>query len=292
MKKILFIINPISGVGRQKLIEKHINKSLDTEKFSFEIAYTQYAKHAIEISKQAIVDLYDVVVAVGGDGTVNEVSQGLIDSSTALAIIPTGSGNGLARFLKIPLAIDKAMQTINNCTIKEIDTIRINDTNFVNMAGVGFDGHISHKFAKHGKRGVFPYFKLVVKEFAKYKSKKYTITIDGEKQKKRAFVISFANSSEYGFDAHIAPDALIDDGWIDVCFIDEFPIQAAPALGLRLFTKKMDRAKYSNIVRAKKITIRRKKSIKGHIDGEPMKFGKKVTIKIKPKSLRVITGKM
>ncbi|MCK5538997.1 MAG: diacylglycerol kinase family lipid kinase, partial [Bacteroidales bacterium] len=229
-------------------------------------------------------------VAVGGDGTMNEVSQGLIKTQTTLGIIPTGSGNGLARYLKIPLSIDKAILNINKLDIKLIDTVEINNYHFVNMAGVGFDGHISHKFAEHGKRGVYPYFKLSVKEFFKYKAKKYRIKIDGEKFKKRAFVISIANSSEYGFEAHIAPRAIIDDGLIDVTLIEKFPAHAAPNLGLKLFTKRIEKNKYTQLFRGKKITIKHKNPILGHMDGEPINFGKKLKIKIHEKSLRVIVG--
>ncbi len=286
-KNIFFIINPISGVGRQKTIEKLIDTSLNKNLFTPEIKYTEAPKHAIELSKQA-ANKYDVVVAVGGDGSINEVSRGLINTNTALAILPTGSGNGLARYLKIPLNLKKAVQIINNFNIKEIDTVNINEQKFVSIAGIGFDAHISYKFADYGKRGFVSYVKLVINEFRKYKAQKYHLTIDGNQYEKNAFLISFANSSQFGNNANISPKAKIDDGLIDICFLKKFPVVAAPCLGFRLFNKTIDKSKYIEIIQGKEIKITYPQPLIAHIDGEPVEFQNELNIKINPLSLKII----
>ncbi|MCK5823190.1 MAG: diacylglycerol kinase family lipid kinase [Bacteroidales bacterium] len=289
MKKILFIINPVSGVGKQKNIEKRIEKYLDTTKFSYEIKYTKEAKHAIDISSDS-ADKFDIVVAVGGDGSVNEVCKGLINSNSALAIIPTGSGNGLARYLNIPLKIDKAIKLINKTTIKKIDTAEINNEKFVNVAGIGFDAHVSRIFSNYGKRGPLPYVKIAAEEFPKYRAQNYQITIDGNTLNRKAFLISFANSSQFGNNAYISPDAKIDDGLIDVCIFKNFPIVESPFLAVMLFDKRLDKSKYMEIVKGKEITITHENPIIAHIDGEPVSFGKEVNVKINPQSLNVIVS--
>ena len=287
-RRILFVINPVSGTGRQKTAETIITTHIDNQHIEPHIVYTQKAKHAFELSKEAI-GVFDAVVAVGGDGTVNEVSRALIDTQTALGIIPVGSGNGLAHYLQIPLTIEKAVKVINDFQLMPIDTININNLKYVNVAGVGFDAFISHKFAGYGKRGILSYLKLIIEEFFRYKAKKYKVRIDGKKYKKRAFLITFANSSEFGNNAHIAPKAKIDDGLIDVCFLKKFPLISAPVLGLRLFNKTMDKSKYSKIIRGKEIQVKRKKKpIVAHIDGEPVTFDKKLNIAVNSLSLHVI----
>jgi len=287
MKKILVIINPVSGVGKQKYVEKALNKFIDKERIQYTIEYTNAPGHATEISRKA-VKKFDAVIAVGGDGTINEVSQGLIESDTPLGIIPLGSGNGLARFLNIPLSIEKAIQVINGFRIKTIDTIRINDTKFVNVAGVGFDAIISHKFANSKKRGFISYLKLILNEISHYKGKKFKIWIDGVKIKKKAFLITFANSSQFGYNAHISPSSKIDDGIIEVCLLKSFPFFVAPSLTLRLFNRTLDKSVYSQIYKGKDIRVVHKKNIIAHIDGEPKEFGKELKIKMNPLSLKVI----
>nr|WP_321451887.1 diacylglycerol kinase family protein [uncultured Carboxylicivirga sp.] len=285
--KILFLINPISGIGKQKTIENLLEKDFDTEKGEYEIQYTQYAGHAHELAKDA-VNKFDAVVAVGGDGTVNEVGSALINSKTAMAIIPTGSGNGLARYLQIPLRINRAIQVINHMKIKNIDTLTINGKASLNVAGIGFDAFISHKFANIKERGPIAYMKMIPKEFANYKSQTYTISIEGEKYKLPAFLISFANSSQWGNNVHIAPQAKIDDGLIDVCIIKEFPKFTAPALLISLLDQSLDQRPYDVITRTKKILIECEESMLGHVDGEPVELGTKAEITINHLSLKVV----
>lgn len=285
-RKILFIINPVSGIGRHKSLEEIIHSEMDKENWEVSVAYTNHKGHAIEIS-QNNAGIFDVIVAVGGDGTVNEVGRGLIGSTTALGIIPTGSGNGLARFLKIPFKVNKAVQVLNQLQIKAIDVIKINEYHSLNVAGIGFDAFISHKFANRKNRGPLAYMQLITKEFANYKSSKYRVTIGEKTQVWDAFLISFANSSQWGNNIHIAPQARIDDGLIDVCLIRDFPKVTAPALLISLLDQSIDKNKYDVIVKAPSVTVEHETNLLGHVDGEPVNLGTRVDVEIMPLALKV-----
>lgn len=287
-KRVLFIINPISGLGKHKTIEKSVESEIDKNKVEYRFEYTQYPQHATEIAKLN-VDKFDVIVAVGGDGTVNEVASALVDTNTALAIIPAGSGNGLARHLNIPLKVNKAIHLLNDSKVVKIDSLNINGRISVNVSGIGFDAYISHQFAKTKRRGPLTYVHLITKEFPNYKSDNYTLIIDGFLITTSAFLISFANSSQYGNNVQIAPNAMVDDGYIDVCIIKDFPKYTAPALLLSLFDTTIDRSKFDIIKKAKSIIIEHPETLLGHIDGEPVNFGKRVEITINPLSLNVVT---
>ena len=286
MKRVAFIVNPVSGIGRQNGIEKIIRNEMSPNHWETEIIYTKYKGHAHEIAFGARNN-YDMVVAVGGDGTVNEVGSALIGTDTTLGILPTGSGNGLARYLGMPFKIPKALQVLNYYQRHIIDTIKFNEYFSLNVAGVGFDAHISHKFAKLKNRGPIAYAQLITKEFANYKSSPYTITINDKTQEWDAFLISFANSSQWGNNVQIAPSAEIDDGLIDVCVIREFPKYTAPALLINLLDQSIDRNRYDVVVKAHSIKIQREKPMLGHIDGEPVFLGEEVNVEILPLSLTV-----
>jgi len=286
-KKVLFIINPFSGLGKQNTIDQMISKELNPVDWNWDIAFTKNEGHATVISKEAS-QKYDVVVAVGGDGTVNEVATGLIGTQTVMGIIPAGSGNGLARHLNIPLKVNRALQMFNQYQVMAIDVININNRYSFNVSGVGFDGHISHLFAKEKNRGPLKYIKLITNEFAKYKSRKYRITIDDEVIEHDAFLISLANSTQYGNNVHIAPGAVIDDGLIDVCVIRDFPKVTAPALLLSLFDQTIDQSKYDEIFLCKKVTIESDQDLMAHIDGEAFIAGKRLDVNVMPLALNVM----
>ena len=230
----------------------------------------------------------DLVIAVGGDGTVNETAQGLIGSETALGIIPTGSGNGLSRHLKIPMDPAKAIRILNNYKISSIDTATLNDNLFVSVAGVGFDARVAKEFAKSGRRGFRKYFNIATSAYTHYKPRKYTMVIDGEEITRRALMISFANSSQFGNNTSIDPNAKIDDGFIDVCIVSKVPYWKTLFLAPLLFMKRFDRTSYVEIIQAKEVELVRKKGKSGHVDGDPFVAGKNVHLKIQPLSLKVI----
>ena len=286
-KRILFIINPKAGTKNKAIAEKAIRNYIDYDKFEPDFCYTDYQGHARELSLKEI-NSYDIIAAVGGDGTVNEIASALSKTDKMLAIIPLGSGNGLARFLKIPQNIKKAVSTINQSNSKKIDTIEINNKFCVNVSGIGFDAHIGNKFQSSDKRGLIKYTKLVIKEFFGYKPENYKLNIDGTEIERNAFLISFANSTQFGNNAHIAPKAEIDDGIIDVTVINKFPKYHSLNLAYRLFAKTLHNSKYIDIYKAKEIKLENNKNIIAHIDGEPVEFNGDVYFKINDKSLQVI----
>ncbi len=286
-KKIRFIINPKSGTRKNKNIEKLISKHLDSKKYDYEIIFTKSANHATLLSQQAVLLNYDLVVAVGGDGTINETAKSLVDSDTILGIIPIGSGNGYSRHLKIPQQIDKAILSIFNSECKLVDTLRINNEFFLAVAGIGFDAHIAKIFANSKKRGFWSYAKLVISEFFKYKSEKYELFVDGKQMLKEAFLLSFAKSSQYGNNIIIAPKAKLDDGYFNLAILKHPPLYAILDIFFKLKNGCIHKSKYYETYPCKEVIIK-KKDIKAHVDGEPLYFCDFAQIKIYPKSLKVL----
>ncbi len=286
-KKICFIINPVSGIGKQKVVEKVVEKYLHPDLFEPKIVYTNAPKHAIAIAAKAAADHYDIVVAVGGDGSVNEVAKSLAGTKTALAIVPAGSGNGLARHLKIPLDLIKAVQLINTGKEIAIDTVHINDELFVNVAGIGFDAHIGWEFAKYGKRGFSSYIKIVFREIRKYKAREYELVMNEKSHFKKAFLISFANGSQWGNNAFIAPTAHVSDGQLKISILKAFKWYNAFAVGYRLFNKTLHKSKLMEVMSTTELLVKQNET-KAHIDGEPVEIGKTIHLKVNPGSLLVV----
>lgn len=286
-KKVVFIINPKSGIGKKSIVEKEITTEIDTESIDFEIIYTKYRGHAKEIAER-FSGKTDAIVAVGGDGTVNEIGSALVGSETALAIIPVGSGNGLARELNIPLRTSQAISVINNMHTRKIDVMKLNAYYSLNVAGVGFDSFISHKFSTAKRRGPLQYMRLITQEFPAYKSQEYTLNIDGHFFKRNAFLISFANSAQWGNNIRISPNAQVDDGLIDVCIVANFPNYAVPALLVSLLAQAIDKNKYDEIIHAKEVELMNEEPLLGHVDGEPIMIEPHSKISILPLSLNVV----
>nr|MBC7613013.1 diacylglycerol kinase family lipid kinase [Pseudopedobacter sp.] len=287
-KKILFIVNPISGGLNKAFFPNLIDKYLDHEIFEAEIIYSGYIGHARKLAEDSLKNQFDIVVAVGGDGTINEVASVIESSGKLMGIIPCGSGNGLARTLKIPLKNSDAIERLNGLKIIQIDTGILNDKKFFNMAGLGFDAHISSLFAKDKKRGFGGYVKTTLNEISKYKPDDYQIEVDGQLFKQECFMLSIANSSQYGNNAHVSPTASVQDGLLDVCLIKPFPMYIFPSLGYRMFSKSADGSKFVRIVKGKEILIKRLKAGPVHLDGEPQQMGEVISVGIKHLSLNLI----
>jgi YegS/Rv2252/BmrU family lipid kinase len=288
-RKALFIINPVSGGKRKDKVPELIQKNLDISLFEPTIVFTDNALHANELAKDA-VGKYDYVVAVGGDGTVNEIASSIIGTEATLGIIPFGSGNGLARFLGIPMNTAEAIRTLNKERVEVIDSAKLNGQYFFNMAGMGFDAHISEVFSHDKTRGFGAYIRSAFREIANYRSETYHLEIDGVTYVHEAFMLSFANSSQYGNNAHVSPCASVQDGLIDVCIIKPFPLYRFPEMGFRMFTKTAEGSKYVKIIRAKHVIVKRSKNGPVHLDGEPQMLGAEAEINVVPRSLKIITG--
>ncbi|HUH33883.1 MAG TPA: YegS/Rv2252/BmrU family lipid kinase, partial [Daejeonella sp.] len=256
-KSILFIINPISG-GKSKLdFPKLTGNYLDKRLFDSKFIFTEGVGHAQQIAAENSDK--EIIVAVGGDGTINEIASTLEGSGKWMGIIPCGSGNGLARAMGIPLKHADAVSRLNNLNTTLIDSGTLNNRKFFNMAGVGFDAHISKRFAEHTGRGVVGYFQTALSEISTYKPQNYVLQIDGKSYDRTAFMISIANSSQYGNNAHISPFASVRDGLLDVCIIRPFPLYLFPVMGYRMFSKTSHKSNFVEIIKGREIRILRER---------------------------------
>ncbi|WDF55143.1 diacylglycerol/lipid kinase family protein [Mucilaginibacter sp. KACC 22063] len=288
-KKLLFIINPVAGGKRKDKVPALIDRYLDKSIFDYDIKFTEAQSQASVMAAEAI-DHHDIIVAVGGDGTVNEIASALAGSKAIFGIIPFGSGNGLSRFLHIPMDTAEAIKTLNSVNTETIDGAKINGQWFFNMAGMGFDAHISEVFSHQKTRGFTTYFKSSVKEITTYKSQVYHLDIDGKQYEREAFMLSFANSSQYGNNAHVSPHASVQDGLLDVCVIKPFPLYRFPEMGLRMFTGTADKSDYVEIIKGRHIEVKREEPGPVHLDGEPQMLGTEAEIEVVPHILKVIVG--
>jgi diacylglycerol kinase (ATP) len=286
--KIIFIINPISGGRKKDHIPALISKHLNNQKFDFSFEFTEYKGHAAELSGSGDAEYY---IAAGGDGTLNEVASKLIHSSSGMGILPLGSGNGLARHLGIEMNTAKAIEQLNTAEELLIDTCSVNGKPFVNMAGVGFDAHIGKMFAESTERGFKTYVLQTLKEFRNYKPQAYRLKYQDIEKKHEAFLLSLANSSQYGNNAFIAPKADLQDGLFDVCLLKPFKIWDMPGIGFRLFNKTIDKCPLMHSIRTNELLIERENEGVAHLDGEPMDFGKTLHIRMHPGSLKILAPK-
>mgnify|MGYP000653038956 CR=1 FL=1 len=287
LKNIHFIINPKSGTGKQKGIESSIEKILDKNEFHYEILYTERQGHATDLAKSAVDLKVDIVIAVGGDGTVNEVAKGIVGSNTALGVVPCGSGNGLARHLGVALKVEEAIAQINTSSINTMDSCLLNGEFFLNVSGVGFDAHIAQKFDEAGKRGLWTYGQLIIKEWFSYKAQNYRIQTEGLDIQLKSIFISFANGTQYGNDVRVAPLAVDNDGMIDLCVLEKFPKILTPILVFFFMINRFYKFPYVKIYRAQYFDLELEGGLV-HLDGEPRDLGKKIHIEVLKDSLKVL----
>lgn len=283
-------MNPISGTAKKAGIPKLIEENLDKDLFSYTIECTRYAGHATKIAEEAKVKMADIVVAIGGDGTINEVGRALINSDTALGIIPCGSGNGLARHLMLPMDIKKAIEIINIGETHKLDYGIIDNHPFFCTCGIGFDAFISMKFSQAGKRGPVTYLENVLKEGLKYEPETYTIESENGTETRRAFLISCANASQYGNNAYIAPQASMSDGLLDVIIMSPFDMIEAPQISIDMFNKTLNKNTKIKTFRSKHLKIHREKPGVIHYDGDPVMAGEDVEIKIVSKGIKIVVN--
>ncbi len=289
-KRILFIINPMSGVASKAGIPEAIQTYLDHDLYEYSIMETKYAGHAASLARDASVEGVDVVVAVGGDGTVNEVARGIVHTSTALGIIPCGSGNGLARHLLLPLNVRKCIEIINRCEVHALDYGIINEYPFFCTCGMGFDAFVSQKFAEAGKRGPITYAQKILEEGTKYKPETYDVDADGISTSYKAFLISCANASQYGNNAYIAPQASMSDGFLDVVIMEPFDILDAPQIAIDMFSKTLDMSSKIKSFRTRHLHIRRSHPGVIHYDGDPVMTGADIDVRIEAKGINIIVN--
>jgi diacylglycerol kinase (ATP) len=287
-KSFVFIINPVAGNRRHKNIERKIYSYFASTDIEPLIYPTQYAGHAAVICRQlAKQSSPAAIIAVGGDGTVNEVVNGIGLYGVPMGIIPHGSGNGFARHLGIPNSLEKVFTIIEKCYSASVDLVRIGKKYSVNVSGVGFDALVAWKFRDSLARGLISYVRIAVSEFFKYHPQEYELMIDGKISRQKAFLISIANSSQFGNNILISPKASVCDGYIDVCVISPFHKCVVLGLLYKLLCRKIDRSSYLKITRAKKIRLKQLGKFY-HIDGEAMEGGALLEAEIVEGALRVI----
>jgi diacylglycerol kinase (ATP) len=287
-RTIAFIINPKSGTDRIKSLKDLIEELFVEKYFEVKIIYTEYAGHAKIIAKELATKNFETVVAVGGDGTVNEVATGLIGTETALGIVPKGSGNGLARACHISLKSKEALETIAKGYIKNIDVGIANNEYFLSNAGVGFDAHVTERCLNENARGIIMYIKKSVSSFINYKASKYKINIDGQEINQRAIMISVANGNEFGYGFKIAPTASLVDGMLDCIIIKPLNIFTAGRVSFYAWWGNLH--KYSKVKHVKGLSVSIKSdTLNCHqIDGDFRKNNGELKIEILPKALNII----
>ena len=288
-KSIHFIVNPVSGFKNNEDMLSIIKDNLDHSKFEFDFTYTKARGHATEIATQAVNDNVDIVAAVGGDGTVNEVSAPLVHTDSALAIIPNGSGNGFAMHIGMGRSSKKAVKLLNESVELCIDTCTVNGAYFLNLAGIGFDALIAYK-ADQGKtkRGFQMYASLVTKELTKFKAMDYKLVLDKEEINGAYTVVAIANAAMYGYNFNVAPQAKLTDGLFDVVLIKDAPLIRTLCSSWRLLNKSIAKSSLVEVKRSKEVRLSLEESYYYHVDGESRTFDSELHFKVIPKSLNII----
>ncbi|MGC8864788.1 MAG: diacylglycerol/lipid kinase family protein [Bacteroidales bacterium] len=290
MQSITFIINPISGVHHQrkkKLVEL-IPQILPAPAYECEIHYTQGPGDGIRLAGEAVKRGADKIIAVGGDGTVNEVAQALVGTEIPMGIIPYGSGNGLANHLKLPRHPEEALRLMANGKIIAMDTLRINEHLAVSIAGLGFDARVAREYARESQRGFLTYARIAIKEYITFRQREFHITAPGIDIRQKAMLLSIANSDQFGYNTTIAPDASISDGLADLTIIRKVPFTTLLLTAFLLFTRKINKSRYVSTLRLSECTITREKGKYINIDGEPIRMPYTIHLKVVPASLKII----
>lgn len=289
-KSIWFIINPNSGNRRKDDIANLIYKHLDHLKFDYEIKYSAHKDDSYSISKTALKKNIDIVCAIGGDGSVHDVGTALIGSKTALAIIPIGSGNGIARHMQIPLKVKQAILCINDSFVIEMDTVLVNENYFLGFGGYGLDALIAKRFNEDKKRGLSNYIKHVLKEYFKYKPLNICIHVNGQIKKENVIICTIANTSEFGNGFIISPKSVATDGIIELILIKPILKWKILFILYKFFNKHLDRSRFSEVISFKQAKLNISDSI-AQYDGETIEVKSEINIQVVPKSLNIIIKK-
>ena len=292
--KTLFIVNPVSGVGRQKKIETLLQQNLNHDLFDYEVRYTEHIHHGTLLAREAVDQGFECVVAVGGDGSVNDVVQGLRGSDVTLGVIPCGSGNGLAHTLKLPLQPWLAIRALNQQHRLTIDSILISgekkevgDYICVGAAGVGFDAHVSRLMQAAKTRGLTGYTNIVLRAYNNYHESDYTLHLNGRTIKRNAWIIALQNSNRIGYNMPVSPTARLDDGIIDISIIDKVPIDHVAITAPLALTNHLQLSQHVEMFRTRDVIIEGNDGRWVDIDGEGISMGRTVRFTNVPASVRV-----
>ncbi len=287
--KALFLVNVRSGVRRRRDVGELLRNQC---RGSEHVILACERKEDLDgIVSRAERENFEIVYAVGGDGTVHEVAKRLIGSKLVLGVIPTGSGNGFARHLGLTFDVRGSIDLCNSGTIVTIDTAEVNCNPFVGVMGLGLDAMIAHRFGGSEIRGLRTYVKEGLRAFASFQPEEYEITVDGGSERRKAVLVAVANSSQYGNNARIAPVASLQDGLLDVVIVDNLSMLSAPLLLTRLFNGTLHKTRRVTFMRGRSVTIQRAASGPAHLDGEPVTLEETLNVSVRPASLRVLLPK-
>ena len=286
-KKFAFIVNPRAGISEGRTLEELIRQHSSLHHATFEIFYTQSRGHATELALASSREGYDFVIAVGGDGTVNEVAQGLMGTSTIMGIVPKGSGNGLARHLGIPLNVAQSVSALFSSEVLAMDVFTINGRLSLNVSGIGFDGHVTNLFGVKSGRGLLGYVKITAQEFTTFREFSADIQANNERFKRNAFIIAIANSSQYGNNAYIAPTASVCDGLLHVNILKKIPVYRMDFL-YDFFSGRVGNSPYSEIIETAALELTTSTPVSYHVDGEPAGQADQFTVILRPAALNVL----
>jgi diacylglycerol kinase (ATP) len=289
--KIRFILNPTSGRNRRRpWLAPAIREFIATRSLPAELAVTEGPGHATDLARSAVQAGREVVVAVGGDGTMNEVAQALINTPAALALVPCGSGNGLALHLGLPRSAFGALELAVGAggRIVTVDTGTANGRPFFNAMGLGLDADVSHRFNRLTRRGLPAYARTAFAALRELRTQRCHVSGGGQGGNFEALLVAVANSDQYGNNARIAPGARVDDGALDLVLIKPVGLVGAAMLVARLFLGNLDASPNVVRIRGPKFAVRRTESGLIHTDGETHETGALVEVVVQPRSLRVL----
>lgn len=287
---ILFIINPISGSGRGAELAQLIESRIDRRRYSPQIALTTARGHATELAREAVAQGLPYVVAVGGDGTVNEVGRALVGSPTALGIVPHGSGNGFARHLGLPTGSpQRAIEMLNSAHVEAVDYGTLNGRPFLCTAGTGFDAVMGDRFVHLPRRGFAAYAHAVIAGYWGYRPLRCRLQLDdGRELEQEVFLLALANAAQWGYGVRIAPEANVSDGLLDITMVARFPKWRTLGMALRLFAGRIGSSRYVTTLRARRVRIARPVPDAVHVDGEPFDMEAMLEAECHPGALRVL----
>jgi len=285
--KVLFIINPYSGIKDWEDVVQYIKRFWGGSKHKFEIAAIWKVGDGEMLARKAAQDRFDMVVAVGGDGTINEVARGLLHTDTALGVVPGGSGNGFARVFKIPLSRRRAVIKLLNPEFRRMDVGEVNGRIFLVTCGAGMDAHVSHIFSRGPRRGLWAYYVAATKIFFGYKPPKLRILYNGNVRDCEPILITAANLEQYGGGVKIAPGADPFDGFLDLAIVDKMSIFLTVYHLPKLLLGFIKKVPQTTILKIKEATIINDISSPVHLDGDPMEPSNTLHIKCLPGALKI-----
>ncbi|MCV9927173.1 diacylglycerol kinase family lipid kinase [Flavobacterium sp. LS1R49] len=292
MTYIHFIVNPISGNGKHNISASFIQNYFPKDQFKIEIDNTTHKKHAIALTKAAVANKPDYIVACGGDGTINEVASCLIGTTIKLGIIPVGSGNGLASNLNIPRNFERAIEIIRKGTVSSIDVGKINDHYFFSNTGIGIDALIIKKYEHSGKRTLVAYVKAALSSSLEFKTRKTILSLDDKKIEANPFLLFISNSNEMGYNMSLTPKASLNDGWLDLIVVPQLSFIEKMLLGYHVLRNTVENFKKAKHTLIQELTIEVPAAIylDAQIDGESYNFETNVIkVSIIKSGLMVIT---